>query len=104
MATLMVQFEQSCSGGLSPKNTLTKDTPVKDKGRDALMPIKKTLMLNKTGEPLVKKQHTGSPSSEWESESEGGGAEKKKKKKKRKVKSNPVMVTDSEMEETEEQQ
>ena len=103
MAALMAQFKQSHSRGLSPKNTLTKDTPVKDKGRAALMPIKKTLMPDKTAEPPVKKQHTSSPSSEGESESEGGMAEKKKKKKK-KVKSDPIVITDSEAEETEEQQ
>ena len=64
MATLMAQFEQSHSRGLSPKNTPTKDTPIKDKGRGRMMPTKKMLMPNNTVEPPVKKQHTGSPSSE----------------------------------------
>ena len=104
MATLMVQFKQSCSRGPSPKNTPTKDTPTKDKGRGRLTPTKKMLTPDNTVEPPVKKQHTGSPSSEWESETKNGKAEKKKKKKKKKVKSDPIVVTNSKVEETEVQQ
>ena len=68
------------------------------------MPTKKMLMPDNTAELPVKKQCTSSPSSEWESETKNGNAEKKKKKKKKKVKSDPIMITDSKVEETEVQQ
>ena len=72
------------------------------------MPTKKTLMPHGAVEPPIKKQCTGSPSSERESETDHdkAGTEKKKKKKKKKkdVKSDPTVASDSEVEETEEQQ
>ena len=71
------------------------------------MPSKKILTPDKSTELPVKKQRTGSPSSDQESETDHGRADKSKKKKKRKKKepkSEPTMVTDSETEETEEQQ
>ena len=90
------------------KNMPVKDTPVKDmpvKGDP--VPSKKVLTPDQTAEPPVKKQHTGCPSSERESETDHGKGSKykqKKKKKKKKVKSNPIVVSDLEVEETEEQQ
>ena len=64
MAALMAQFEQSRSHGSSPKNTPSKNTQVKDRGRGELMPTKKTLTPDGTVEPPIKKQSTSSPSSE----------------------------------------
>ena len=64
-------------------------------------------MLEKSAEPPIKKQWTGSPSSEWESKTDQYKAEKskkKKKKKKKEPKSEPIVATDSEAEETEERQ
>ena len=121
VASLLAQFQQSQhsrSWNASPKNMLTKDTQVKDvpakdtpkkdtpkKGEQ--MPAKKLLMPDKSTEPPVKKQWTGSPSSDWGSETDHDKADKSKKKKKRKKKepkSKPTVATDSETEETEEQQ
>ena len=85
-----------------------KDTPKKDtpkKGEQ--MPAKKLLMPDKSAEPPIKKQRTGSPSSDRGSKTGHDRAEKSKKKKKRKKKepkSEPTVATDSETEETEEQQ
>ena len=64
-------------------------------------------MPDKSTELPVKKQQTGSPSSDRGSETNQGKTDKSKKKKKRKnkePKSEPTMATDSETEETEEQQ
>ena len=81
-----------------------KDTPKKGDQ----MPNKKLLTPDKTAEPPVKKLCTSSPSSERENETDNDRAgkhkEKKKKKKKKEVKSEPTVVTESEVEETEEQQ
>ena len=127
MAAMMEQFQQSHLRNASPmktpvknppvknmpaKNTPiedmpVKDTPVKDMpAKGDLAPSKKVLTPDQSVEPPIKKQCTGSPSSEWESETDHrkGGKNKQKKKKKKKVKSDPIMVSDSEMEETEEQQ
>ena len=90
------------------KDVLMRDTPKKDtpkKGEQML--AKKLLMPDKSAEPPIKKQWTGSPSSDRGSETDHDKAEKSKKKKKRKKKeskSEPTMATDSETEETEEQQ
>ena len=104
VASLLAQFQQSRSQDASPKNMPSKNTPVKDtpkKGEQ--MPSKKLLMLDKSAEPPIKKQWTGSPSSEWESKTDHDKAEKSKKKKKE-PKSKPTVATDSEAEETEERQ
>ena len=103
---------------MSPKGTPAKGTPVKDtpkkdtprkdapkKGEQ--MPSKKILTPDKSAELLVKKQWTGSPSSDQGSETDHGETDKSKKKKKRQKKepkSEPTVATDSETEETEEQQ
>ena len=85
-----------------------KDTPKKDtpkKGEQT--PSKKILMPDKSTEPPVKKQWTGSPSSDRASGTDHSRTDKSKKKKKRKKKepkSEPTVATDSETEETEEQQ
>ena len=90
------------------KNTLVKDTPKKDtpkKGEQT--PAKKLLTPDKSAELPVKKQQTGSPSSDRGSETDHNRAEKSKKKKKRKKKepkSEPTVATYLETEETEEQQ
>ena len=71
------------------------------------MLAKKLLMPDKSTGPPVKKQQTGSPSSDRGSKTDHGKTDKSKKKKKRKKKepkSEPTMATDSETEETEEQQ
>ena len=60
------------------------------------MPAKKLLTPDKSAEPPIKKQWTGSPSSDRGSETDHDRAEKSKKK------SEPTMATDSETEETEE--
>ena len=122
MAAMMEQFQQSCLHNVSPmktlvknppvkntpaKNTPFKDMPIKDTpAKGDPVPSKKVLTPDWSVEPPVKKQHTSSPSSEWESETDHGkgSKNKQKKKKKKKVKSDPIMVSDSEMEETEEQQ
>ena len=85
------------------KNTPVKDTPKKGEQ----VPAKKILTPDKSTEPPVKKQWTGSPSSDWESKTNHDRAEKSKKKKKKKKKdpkSEPIVATDSEAEETEERQ
>ena len=103
---------------VSPKNTPIKDTLVKDvptkdtpkkdtpkKGEQ--MPAKKLLMPDKSTELPIKKQWTGSSSSDRGSKTDHNKADKSKKKKKRKKKepkSEPTVATDSETEETEEQQ
>ena len=79
-----------------------KDTP--RKGEQML--AKKLLTPDKSADPPIKKQQTGSPSSERESKTDHDRAEKskKKKKKKKEPKSEPTVATDSEAEETEEKQ
>ena len=64
-------------------------------------------MPDKSAEPPIKKQWTGSPSSERESKTDHNKVEKskkKKKKKKKEPKSELTVATDSEAEETEERQ
>ena len=113
VASLLAQFQQSqliLSRNASPKGTLTKGTPVKDvpmkdtpkKGEQ--MPGKKILTPDKSTEPPVKKQRTGSPSSDRGSETDHGKRDKSKKRKKKEPKSEPTVATASETEETEEQQ
>ena len=116
VASLLAQFQQRQYSQLwnaSPKNTPTKDTLVKDvpakdtpkKGEQT--PAKKLLTPDKSTEPPIKKQWTGSPSSDQGSETDHDKANKSKKMKKRKKKepkSEPTMATDSETEETEDQQ
>ena len=88
------------------KDTLKKDTPKKDtpkKGEQTLG--KKILKPDKSTKPPIKKQRTGSPSSDQGSETNHGKTDKSKKKKKRKKKepkSEPTMATDSETEEQQE--
>ena len=82
------------------KDTPKKDTPKKGEQTQA----KKLLTPDKSNEPPIKKQWTGSPSSDQGSETDHDKADKSKKKKKRKKKepkSKPTMATDSETEETE---
>ena len=121
VTSLLAQFQQSQhsrSWNASPKSMPTKDTPVKDvpakdtpkkdtpkKGEQ--MPAKKLLTPDKSTEPPVKKQWTGSPSSDRGSETDNDKADKSKKKKKRKKKepkSELTVATDLETEETEGQQ
>ena len=121
VASLLAQFQQSQhsrSQNASPKNMPTKDTPVKDipardtpkkdtpkKGEQT--PAKKLLTPDKSTELPIKKQWTGSPSSDRGSETDHDKADKSKKKKKRKKKepkSEPTMATILEKEEKEEQQ
>ena len=109
VASLLAQFQQSQQSQLrdaSPKNGLSKNTPMKDtpkKGEQML--AKKLLMPDMSAELPIKKQQTGSPSSERESKTDHNTAENsKKKKKKKKPKNEPTMATDSEAEETEERQ
>ena len=63
-------------------------------------------MPDTTPEPPVKKQRTGSLSSNWGDDSEHGDLSKNKKKKKEKKerKSTATAASESEAEETEEQQ
>ena len=71
------------------------------------MPAKKLLMPDKSAEPPIKKQWTSSPSIDRENETDHNRAEKSKKKKKKKKKdpkSEPIIATDLEAEETEEWQ
>ena len=78
-----------------------KDTP--KKGEQT--PAKKLLTPDKSTELPMKKQWTGSPSSDQGSKTDQDRAEKnKKKRKKKEPKSKPTMVADSETEETEEWQ
>ena len=76
------------------KDTSKKDTP--KKGEQMLS--KKNLTPDKSTEPPIKKQWTGSPSSDRGSETNHGKTDKSKKKKKRKKKepkSEPTVATDS---------
>ena len=85
------------------KDTPKKDTPKKGEQMQA----KKLLTPDKSTELPIKKQWTGSPSSDQWSETDHDKADKSKKKKKRKKKepkSKPTMATDLETEETKEQQ
>ena len=119
MASLLAQFQQSQQSqqsrsqnaspkGTPAKGTLVKDIPMKDTPKKGEQTAdKKILMPDKSTEPPVKKQQTGSRSSDRGSETNHGKTDKSKKKKKRKKKepkSKPTMATDSETEETEEQQ
>ena len=86
----------------TPRETPTKETPWKSEQ----MPSKKGLMLDTTPKPPVKKQRTGSHSSDRGDDSEHGDASenKKKKKEKKERKSAATAASDSEADETEEQQ
>ena len=87
----------------TPRETPTKETPWKSKQT----PSKKGLMPDTTPEPPVKKQRTGSPSSNRGYDSEHGDAsenKKKKKKEKKERKSAATAASNSEADETEEQQ
>ena len=89
----------------TPRETPTKETPWKNEQ----IPSKKDLTPDTTSEPPVKKQRTGSPSSNRGDDSKHGDAgENKKKKKKKKEKkerrSVATVASDSETDETEEQQ
>ena len=64
----------------TPRETPTKVTPQKSEQT----PSKKGLMPDTTPEPPVKKQQTGSPSSNQGDDSEHGDMSKNKKKKKKK--------------------
>ena len=107
VASLLAQFQQSQhsrSRDVSPKNTPSKNTLVKDtpkKGEQTS--AKKLLTPDKSTEPPIKKQQTSSPSSDRESKTDHDRAEKSKKKKKE-PKSEPTVATDSEAEETKERQ
>ena len=89
----------------TPKETPTKETPRKSEQ----MPSKKGLTPDTTPEPPIKKQRTGSLSSDQGDDSEHGDMSKNKKKKKKKKekkeqKSVATAASDSEAKETEEQQ
>ena len=89
----------------TPKETPTKETPWKSEQT----PSKKGLTLDTTPEPPVKKQQTGSLSSNRGDDSEHGDMsenkeKKKKKKEKKERKSTATAASDLEAEETEEQQ
>ena len=64
----------------TPRETPTKQTPRKSEQT----PPKKDLMPDTTPKPPVKKQWTGSPSSDQGDDSEHGDASENKKKKKEK--------------------
>ena len=89
----------------TPRETPTKETPRKSEET----PSKKGLMLDTTPEPPVKKQRTGSPSSNQGDDSKNGyisenKKKKKKKKEKKEQKGAATAASDSEADETEEQQ
>ena len=89
----------------TPRETPTKETP----GKSEQTPSKKNLTPDTTFELTVKKQRTGSLSSDRGNDSNHGNASKnKKKKKKRKEKkeqnSLATVASDSEADEMEEQQ
>ena len=105
VASLLAQFQQSQSQDTTPKNMPSKNTPVKDTpNKGEQMPGKKLLMPDKSAKLPIKKQWTGFPSSEQESETNHNKVEKSKKKKKKEPKSAPTVATDLEAEETEERQ
>ena len=86
----------------TPRETPTKETPQKSEQT----PSKKGLTPDTTPQPPVKKQWTGSLSSNWGDDSEHGDVSenKKKKKEKKEQKSAAIAASDSEADETEEQQ
>ena len=86
----------------TPRETPTKETPRKSEQ----MLSKKGLTLDTTPEPPIKKQQTGSPSSDWGDDSEHGDTSENKKKKKenKERKSAATAASNSEADETEEQQ
>ena len=132
MAALMAQFQQhhySWSREATPNGTPEKvppimpmafstpgkaatprETPTKEtlwKGEQT--PSKEDLTLDTTSEPPVKKQQTGSLSSNRGDDSEHGDMSENKKKKKKKMeqkeqRSSATVASDSEADETEEQQ
>ena len=86
----------------TPRETPTKKTPWKSEQTLS----KKDLMWDTTFEPPVKKQWTGSPSSDQGDDSEHGNMSenKKKKKEKKEQKSAATVASDSEADETEKPQ
>ena len=86
----------------TPKETPTKETPWKSEQT----PSKKGLTPDTTPKPPVKKQRTGSLSSDRGDDSKHGDVSenKKKKKEKKERKSVATAASDSEADETEEQQ
>ena len=86
----------------TPRETPTKETPWKSEQT----PSKKGLTPDTAPEPPVKKQWTGSPSSDWGDDSENGDTSENKKKKKEKKERYSAATTASDLEadETEEQQ
>ena len=66
----------------TPRETPTKETPRKSEQTQS----KKGLMLDTTPKPPIKKQRTGSPSSDWGDDSKHGNMSKNKKKRKKKEK------------------
>ena len=86
----------------TPRETPTKETPQKSKQTLS----KKGLKPDTIPEPPIKKQQTGSPSSDWGDDSEHSDVSenKKKKKEKKERKSAATAASDSEANETEEQQ
>ena len=128
MAGLMAQFQQ-CHDGQSREATphgrpekvppmvpmafstagkaaTTRETPTKETPQKSEQTLsKKGLTPDTTPEPPVKKQQTGSLSSDQGDDSEHGDtSENKKKKKKKERKSAATTASDSEADETEEQQ
>ena len=94
-----------CSAPWGRRQLPTKETPWKSEQTSS----KKGLMLDTTPKPPVKKQRTGSPSSDWGDDSEHSDVSKNKKKKKKKKekkeqKSAATTASDLETDETEEQQ
>ena len=90
---------------VTPRETPTKETPRKSEQT----PSKKGLTPDTTPEPPIKKQQTGSPSSDRGDDSEHGDVsenkkKKKKKKEKKERKSAATTASDSEADKTEEQQ
>ena len=127
MAALMAQFQQhhdSLSREATPHGTPEKvplmvpvafgtpgkaATPEETPQKSEQMPSKKGLMPDTTPEPPVKKQRTGSPSSDRGDDSEHSDVsenkkKEKKKKEKKERKSAATAASDSEAKETEEQQ
>ena len=86
----------------TPRETPTKETP----WNSEQTPSKKGLMPDTTPKPPIKKQWTGSPSSDGGDDSKHGDASenKKKKKEKKERKSAATAASDLEANETEEQQ
>ena len=107
VASLLAHFQQSQQSwtwDVSPRNMPSKNMPVKDTPKKSKQtPAKKLLTPDKSAELTIKKQQTGSPSSEWETETDHDGVEKSKKRRKKRRASPPWPPTQK-AEETEEKQ